>query len=93
MSILAFVLFLVVAALCAWVADLLVPGRIPGGFFAAAAVGVIGGWIGGNFFGTVGPSLAGVALLPTIMGSAILVIGLTLLGTALGRDKRRDAVT
>lgn len=90
MSILAFIVFL---GLCAWVADLLLPGRMPGGFLAAAAVGVIGGWIGGNFVGTIGPVVAGVALLPTIMGSTIMVLAWNLLGTALGCHKRRNAVT
>jgi uncharacterized membrane protein YeaQ/YmgE (transglycosylase-associated protein family) len=89
MTILGFICFLVVAALCAGLANMLVPGRIPGGFLTAAIFGIIGGWIGGNCFGSFGPSFAGVSLLPTIMGSAILVLCFTLLGTAFsGRMKR-----
>ena len=87
MSIVAFILFLVVAAVCAWIAEYLVPGRIPGGFFTAAIVGIIGAWIGGNLLGSIGPSLEGVSLLPTIVGSAILVFLLALISRALRGNK------
>ena len=85
MSVLGFIFFLIVAAACAWIADYLVPGTIPGGFFTAAIVGIIGAWIGGSMFGSFGPALAGVALVPTIFGSAILVFGLALLSRGFRR--------
>lgn len=78
MTILGFILYLIVAAVCAWIADYMVPGRIPGGFLTAAVVGVIGAWIGGALMGNFGPDLGGVALLPAIIGSAILVFCLGL---------------
>jgi uncharacterized membrane protein YeaQ/YmgE (transglycosylase-associated protein family) len=90
MGIISFLLFVIVAAVCAWIADAFVPGRIPGGFLAAAVVGVIGAWIGGNLFGHFGPDLAGVPLLPTILGSAILVFGLALLSGAFGYRRDRS---
>ena len=73
MGILMFILYLIVAAACAWIADMIVPGRLPGGFLTSAIVGVIGAWLGSSLFGSIGPSLAGVPLLPAILGSAILV--------------------
>ncbi|HEY9715685.1 MAG TPA: GlsB/YeaQ/YmgE family stress response membrane protein [Chroococcales cyanobacterium] len=85
MSILTFILFLIVAAVCAWIAEALVPGNIPGGFFASAVVGVIGAWIGGSLVGSVGPSLAGVPLISTILGSAILVFGFALIRRGIPR--------
>ncbi len=78
MSILSLILFLVVAGVCAIIADALVPGRIPGGFLVAAVVGVIGAWIGGTLLGSIGPSLAGVSIIPAIVGSALLVFLLSL---------------
>lgn len=83
MSILTFILFIVVAAVCAWIADFFVPGTIPGGFLAAAIVGVIGAWMGSNLFGSFGPDLAGVPLLPTILGSALLIVVMALIGRGL----------
>lgn len=71
---LSFLLFLIVAAICAIIASALVPGRIPGGFLVAMVCGFIGAWIGGNLMGSWGPELAGVSLIPTIIGSALLVM-------------------
>ena len=87
MSILGFLLFLIVAAVCAWIADALVPGRIPGGFLASAIVGVIGAWIGTALFGHFGPDLAGVSILPAIIGSALLVFALALLSGVFARGR------
>ena len=85
MGILGFILFLIVAAACAWIAEYFVPGTIPGGFVVSAIVGIIGAWIGGSLIGQVGPQLAGVSLLPAIFGSAILIFGLALLSRTLRR--------
>jgi len=85
MGILSFILMLIVATVCAWIAEMFVPGRVPGGLFASAIVGLIGAWIGGSLFGHFGPSLASVSLLPTIIGSAILVFGFALLSGGFRR--------
>ncbi len=73
MSIIGWILFLVVAAFCGWIGDYLVGGTIPGGFVTAVLVGIMGAWIGGKLLGHFGPSLEGLSLIPTILGSAILV--------------------
>ncbi|MDZ4837756.1 MAG: GlsB/YeaQ/YmgE family stress response membrane protein [Candidatus Melainabacteria bacterium] len=85
MSIVGFICYLIIAAVCAFIADRLTPGSIPGGFFTAAVVGILGAWVGGALFGSLGPSLAGVALLPCILGSAILVFGLSFLSKSFGK--------
>jgi uncharacterized membrane protein YeaQ/YmgE (transglycosylase-associated protein family) len=85
MSIISFILFLIVAAACAWLAERFVPGVIPGGFFTSAIVGIIGAWIGGSMLGHFGPDLAGIALVPCILGSAILVFLLSLLSRGFNR--------
>ena len=81
MEILSFILFLLIAAACAYLAEQIVPGAIPGGFFTAAVVGIIGAWIGGSLLGSVGPALGGVALLPCILGSAIFVFLLSMISS------------
>lgn len=83
MGILSFILFLIVAAVCAWIGERLVPGTIPGGFLTSAIVGIIGAWIGGTLMGGFGPDLAGVALIPCILGSAIFVFLLSLVSSGL----------
>ena len=78
MTILGFILFLIVAAVCASLGERLVPNSIPGGFFTSAIVGVIGAWIGGSLLGHIGPDLAGISIIPCILGSAIFVFLLSL---------------
>ena len=85
MTILTFILFLIVAAACAYLGELLVPGTIPGGFFSSAIVGIIGAWVGSSVMGSFGPTLAGVALVPCILGSAIVVLLLALVSRGLPR--------
>lgn len=80
---LAILCYLLVAGLCAFIAERLVPGGIPGGFLVTALFGVIGAWIGGSLLGSFGPDLGGVALVPCIVGSAILVFGVSLLSRGL----------
>jgi uncharacterized membrane protein YeaQ/YmgE (transglycosylase-associated protein family) len=88
MGILSFILFLIVASVCAYLAERLVPNTIPGGFLTSAIVGIIGAWMGGMMIGHFGPDLAGVSLLPCILGSAILVFVLSLVSGGL---RRRNA--
>ena len=85
MGILSFILYIIVAAVCAWIADYFVPGTIPGGFFVAAIFGLLGAWVGTNLMGALGPSLFGVALLPAIVGSAIVIFLASLIGRATHR--------
>jgi len=87
MGILSFILFLIVAACCAYLAEAIVPGVIPGGFLTSAVVGIIGAWVGGSLVGPIGPSLAGVALVPCILGSAITVFLLSIISRGV-RGKR-----
>lgn len=88
MDILSLLLFLVVAAVCAYIGEMLVPGAVPGGFLTLAIVGIIGAWIGGNLIGHVGPDLASVSLLPCILGSAIFVFLLSLIFRGFHGPKR-----
>lgn len=83
MDILGLILYIVVAAVCAWIADYFVPGTIPGGFLAAAVYGILGAWLGTSLMGSFGPSLGGVALLPAIIGSALVIFLATLIGRAM----------
>ena len=87
MEFLMFICCLIVAAACAWVAEYVVPGSIPGGFLVSAIVGIIGAWLGVSLMGALGPSLAGVPLLPAIIGSAVLIFLFSLLSSVLHRSR------
>lgn len=95
MGILMFIMFLLIASACAWIAAALVPGTIPGGFLASVIVGVIGAWIGTALMGSVGPDLAGVSLIPAIVGSGLLVFLFSLISGRMGYRRgahRRDRI-
>lgn len=79
MWIITFLLYLLIAAACAYIAQALVPNTVPGGFLVNAIVGVIGAWIGSSLMGPAGPVLMGVPLLPAILGSALFVFLLSLI--------------
>lgn len=85
MGILEFIFFLIVAAVCAGIGERLAPNTVPGGFFTSAIVGIIGAWIGTWLFGSAGPILEGIPILPAIVGSAILVFCLSLISRGLHR--------
>lgn len=91
MNIIGFFLFLIVVSTCAYLAELGVPNRVPGGFFTSAVVGIIGAWIGGELIGRLGPDLAGVALIPCLLGSAASVLMLTLLAGCF-RQKPKEGM-
>jgi len=73
MGILSFTLFLIVSAAWARLAERLVPNSIPGGFFLLTLNGLLGASLGGSMVGQGGPDLAGVSLIPCILGSAVFV--------------------
>lgn len=44
------------------------------GWIANIAAGLVGSWLGESLLGSWGPSLAGMALIPSILGAMIVVI-------------------
>lgn len=44
------------------------------GWIANIAAGLVGSWLGESLLGSWGPSLAGMALLPSILGAMLVVI-------------------
>ena len=73
-------LTLAMAGLVGWLADLVVPGELPYGWLGAVVAGLVGGWIGTLILGSFGPSLFGVAILPTFVGAAALALGVEVVG-------------
>jgi uncharacterized membrane protein YeaQ/YmgE (transglycosylase-associated protein family) len=70
---------LVVAGLVGWAADLVVPGRLPGGWFGAVLSGLIGGFIGTWLFHSFRiplPDLVlfGVNLIPAFVGAVLVAV-------------------
>ncbi|VTS25198.1 transglycosylase associated family protein [Streptococcus porcinus] len=64
---------LLVGALIGLIAGALTKGGSMG-WIANILAGLIGSWLGQTLLGTWGPSLAGMALIPSIIGAVIVVI-------------------
>lgn len=78
-----FVLMLVVAGLVGWAADLVVPGRLPGGWLGSVLAGLFGGIVGTWLFRAIGfhdPGfqLFGVDLIPAFVGAVLIAVALQL---------------
>ncbi len=84
MDITAIVVKLVVAIVCAGIGTLLIPRQMPGGWFGYIVVGLAGVWLGDwaysaldNQYGLNFPvldwGLAGVRILPSVVGSAVIL--------------------
>lgn len=62
-----------------WLGSLFVKGDMPGGIIGSMIAGLIGAWIGHGLLGTWGPHLAGFAIIPAVIGAAIVVFLVSLL--------------
>lgn len=66
------IVMLFVAGIIGWIADQIVPGNLPYGWLGAIVAGLVGSWIGGLILGGFGPSLAGIAIIPALLGALLL---------------------
>lgn len=57
------------------------------GWIANILAGLIGSWLGQSLLGTLGPSLAGMALVPSILGAIILVLIVSTIFGMRGKTK------
>lgn len=74
---LGFLVMLLVAAIVGFIGDALAPGSLPGGWVGAIIAGLVGSAVGGYLFGLLniplGPQIAGLAIIPSIIGAALVV--------------------
>lgn len=66
------IVMLFVAGIIGWIADMIVPGRLPYGWLGAIVAGLVGSWVGGLILGGFGPALGGIAIIPALLGAIIL---------------------
>lgn len=85
-GLISLLVMLLVAALVGWLADLIVPGNLPWGWLGAILAGLVGAWIGTALVGDFGPVLAGIPILPALLGAIIIAFVFDLLAKAtMGR--------
>ncbi|MFD1483679.1 GlsB/YeaQ/YmgE family stress response membrane protein [Lacticaseibacillus baoqingensis] len=77
---------LIVGAVIGAIGSLIVGRDLPGGWIGNIVGGLVGAWVGGNLLGGWGPQVAGMAILPAIIGAMIVVFLVSLL---IGASRRR----
>ena len=83
-SLLGLLVTIAVAAIVGWLADQIVPGRLPYGWLGAIVAGLLGSWLGGVLLGDFGPSIGGIAIVPALLGAVILAFGVSLVAKSRG---------
>lgn len=76
----AIILSIVMAILIGLIGEALVGRNMPGGILGSMIAGLVGAWIGSMLFGDFGPVIANFAVVPAIIGTAIFVFLLGLIG-------------
>jgi len=71
-SVLGVLVTLAIAAIVGFIADRIVPGRLPYGWAGAMVAGLLGSWVGSLLLGRVGPEIARIPIIPAIAGAVIV---------------------
>ena len=75
MVLLSILLYIIIGCLCAYAYEHFYPGAIPGGLKTGAIVGSLGAFLGS--FLHLGPEMAGVFLVPCVLGAALFTFAAT----------------
>ncbi|MFC7062031.1 GlsB/YeaQ/YmgE family stress response membrane protein [Halobacillus seohaensis] len=73
------ILYLIVGGLIGWLAGGIIGRDMPLGIIGNIIAGIVGAWIGGELFGSFGPSLAGIAIIPALIGAIIFIFIISLI--------------
>ena len=65
---------LIVGGVIGVIAGAITSRDLPAGWIGNVVAGLVGSWLGGSIFGDFGPQVAGMALIPSILGAVILVL-------------------
>ncbi|MCM3786356.1 GlsB/YeaQ/YmgE family stress response membrane protein [Neobacillus mesonae] len=79
------IISIVMAIIIGLIGDALVGHNMPGGILGSMIAGFVGAWIGSMLFGDLGPIIADFAVVPAIIGTAIFVFILGLIGKLFRR--------
>ena len=72
-NIIGLLVYLIIAGIVGWIADAIVPGRLPYGWLGAIVAGLLGSYLGALLLGAIGPTVAGIPLISAIIGAIIVV--------------------
>ncbi len=76
---------LLIGAIIGAVAGALTSRSAPAGWIGNIVAGLVGSWLGEMLLGSWGPNVAGMAIVPSIIGALILVIITSMLFSNMNR--------
>ncbi|AVL00564.1 GlsB/YeaQ/YmgE family stress response membrane protein [Pediococcus inopinatus] len=65
---------LIIGGIIGAIAGALTSRDLPAGWIGNIVGGLVGAWLGQSLLGTWGPQLAGMALVPSIIGAIVVVL-------------------
>lgn len=78
-------LMLLMAGFVGWLANKIIPGKIPYGWVGAVVFGLLGSWLGTLVLGGLGPTIFGITVIPALLGAVVLGLGASAVTRATGR--------
>ncbi len=81
---------LIVGAIIGAIAGALTSKGQAMGWIAIIVAGLVGSWVGESLLGTWGPTLAGIAIIPSLIGAVIVVAIVAWLMMRMNVDKQTN---
>lgn len=80
---------LIIGAVIGAIGSLIVGRDLPGGWIGNIIGGLVGAWVGSSLLGNWGPNVAGMAIIPAIIGAIVVVFVVSLLIGTMGKKRDR----
>ncbi|WP_392388995.1 GlsB/YeaQ/YmgE family stress response membrane protein [Gorillibacterium timonense] len=87
MSLLGVLVSIIMAIIIGFIGDALVRSDMPGGVIGSMVAGFVGAWLGHFLFGHFGPVIAGFAIIPAIIGAALVVFLIGLMSRSMAKTR------
>ncbi|AEV95788.1 GlsB/YeaQ/YmgE family stress response membrane protein [Pediococcus claussenii] len=78
---------MIVGGIIGAIAGMITSRDLPAGIIGNIIAGLVGAWIGQSLLGTWGPVLAGMAIIPSLIGAIVLVL---IVSAVFGMRKRNQ---
>lgn len=74
MEVLYMIWSLIVGGLIGWLAGIILGRDVPGGVIGNIVAGLVGSWLGTTLLSDFGPSLGGMAIIPSLIGAVLIIL-------------------
>jgi len=86
-TMLSFLWYIIIGGILGWLGGLIMGKDIPGGVIGNIIAGIIGAWIGGSLLGHWGPKISDFYILPTLLGTILLILIVGFIMRMMGKSR------